>query len=378
MLIGGILIATQSPIAGGSKPKTLRAVRSIEVSLQPQMLYVASQGTVAPRTETEMMPEVSGPVVWMSPALVSGGYFAKGAPLLRIDARDYAAAVARARAVLARADAEYELAHSELGRRTDLARRSVVSQASLDSQHRAERVADATLREARVSLEQAQRDLERTEIVAPFSGRVREEQVDVGQFLNRGARFATLYATDSVEIRLPIPDEQLAYLELPLQQYGELPEQQRLSVDIVARFAGAERRWRGEIVRTEGEIDAQSRMVHVVARVTNGDPAEGGAEVPLPVGLFVQARISGRSFDELVVLPRQALRGPASVLVIDADGRLRMRAIEVLRIDRDRVLITSGLEAGERVCISEIDAVVDGMQVRDVPMPAPPERVDES
>jgi RND family efflux transporter MFP subunit len=368
-LLGALILGlTSTPVSGRQGERILRAVRVVPVELRTTRLEVRSQGTVAPRTESELIPEVSGRVVWTSPALVSGGYFESGEPLLRIDRLDYIAAVERARAALARARGEDEHARETLSRQKNLRSSGVVSDAALDDAERSARVSAASVREARVVLEQAKRDLERSEIVAPFSGRVREERVDVGQFLNRGQSFATVYATDYVEVTLPIADAQLAYIDMPFWERRPIPEDRQPEVTLTASFAGQERAWTGRVVRTSGEIDAKSRLVHAVARVANDETADS---IPLPVGLFVQARIAGRTVEDVAVVPREALQAPGRVLVVDEQDRLRFRDVEVLRLERDQALISSGLVAGERVCISAIQAPVDGMAVRPVePVPA--------
>lgn len=361
--IAGVLLSTSSPVASRPVERLLRTVRTVPVDGRAVSLDVRSQGTVVPHAESELIPEVSGPVVWTSPALVSGGYFEEGDPLVRIDRADYEAAVSRARAQLARAEGENEHAERTLARQQDLAKRSVASDSELNDAERIARVAQAGLDEARVALDQAERDLERTEIRAPYTGRIRSEQVDVGQFLSRGQPFAKAYATDFVEVRLPIADAQLAYLDMPYWQEGSSDEKAQPEVTLTAKFAGRPHTWRGRIVRTEGEIDAKSRLVHVVARVEN-DGAAG--RVPLPVGLFVQAQIEGREREGVAVVPRQALRGPGRVLVVDEHDRLRFRDVGVLRIEGENVLITEGLADGERVCVSVLQAPVDGMQVRPI------------
>lgn len=217
-------------------------------------------------------------------------------------------------------------------------------------------------------LVQAERDLARTSLRAVFTGRVRDESVDVGQFVTRGAPIATLYAVDWAEVRLPVPDEELAFLDLPLVWRDGSANPPGPDVRLFARFGGAEREWRGRVVRTEGEIDARSRMVHVVARVE--DPhgrASDGDSSPLAVGLFVRGEIQGRVAPGVVVLPRAALRGDRQVLVLDAEGRLRFRDVVVLRSLRDQIVVSAGLSAGERVCVSALETVVDGMQVRVAP-----------
>ena len=356
-----ILIATSAPVAGRPSARMLRAVRVAPVEIRSVRLDVRTQGTVSPRTESELIPEISGRVVWTSPQLVSGGYFELGDVLLRVAREDFEANVEGARAALERALGEAKHARQHLERRRNLEARQVVSAAALDDAERAARVARANVREARVALERAERDLGRTEIRAPFEGRVREERVDVGQFLSRGQSFATLYATDFVEVRLPIADAQLAHLELPIWVRGAWSAEGP-PVILSADFAGERRRWTGRLVRTEGEIDVKSRLVHVVARVAN----TGDGSIPLPVGLFVQARIQGRAVQSVAVVPRQALQGSQRVFVIDSDDRLRFRHVDVLRIDGDDALITGGLAQGERVCTSGIQAPVEGMRVQPV------------
>jgi RND family efflux transporter MFP subunit len=341
-------------------------VRVVSVQPEARQLSVITHGTVAPRTESDLLPEVSGPVVWVSSALVSGGFFEAGEPLLRIDPRDYEVALEQRRASLARAQSEHKRARKELVRRRGLAEREVASASQLDDALNAERVAAAAVREARAALEQAERDLGRTEIKAPFAGRVREERVGVGQFVNRGAPIAKLYAVDYAEVRLPVPDDELAFLDLPLLYRGETADGGGPEVLLRARFAGSEHTWRGRIVRTEGEIDAKSRMVHVVARVD--DPygrTQDPSRPPLAVGLFVEAEILGKQAENIVVLPRAAMRDRDQVLVLDEESRLRFRRVEVLRIARDQVVVRSGLAPGDQVCISPLETVVDGMSVRD-------------
>ncbi len=363
-----LLIATRPEVVTKAPEPATPLVRVTTVELRDLTLEVTTHGTVAPRTESALIPEVSGRVLEISPALVSGGFFADGDLLVRIDPRDYEVALERARASVARAASEEARAASELTRRRALAARDFASAAQLDEAVRNQAVASAALRETRAALVQAERDLARTNLHAPFAGRVRDEKVDVGQFVSRGGPIATLYAVDWAEVRLPIPDEDLAFLDLPLVWRGEQPDELGPEVRLFARFGGTEHEWKGRIVRTEGEIDARSRMVHAVARVEDPYGRTDDAErSPLAVGLFVRASIQGKTVPGVAVLPRAALRGDRQVLVIDAEGRLRFRDVEVLRALRDEVVIRAGLESGERVCVSPLETVVEGMPVRVAP-----------
>ncbi len=361
-LVSAVLIATASDVETAPPAPVMTAVRVVIANPESVRLVVRSQGTVAPRTESALIPEVSGPVVWTSPALVSGGFFEAGEPLLRIDRRDYETGRARALASLARAEGELEHARANLARLDGLAARDIASPSQLDDARRSARVGEAVLDEAKAQLRQAERDLARTEVRAPYKGRVREERVDVGQFLSRGESLATIYATDYVEVRLPIPDKELAYLDVAL--FAEATDAVAGPlVKLRARFAGQEHTWTGRIVRTEGEIDAKSRMVHVVARVEKPyEPTEPGRP-PLAVGLFVSAEIAGPELDNVISLPRAAIRPDDSVLVVEEGDVLQRRPVEVLRIDQDTVLIRGALDVGDRICVSNVRAFLPGMPV---------------
>ncbi len=374
LLAGGLglalLVLTRPQVEARPSEVAVPLVRAVVVAPSAVRFVVHAQGTVVPRTESDLVPQVSGEVVWVSASLASGGFFEAGDPLVRIDRADYELAFESTRAGVARATSERARARKERERQRRLAESSVASQARIDDAENAFRVAAAQLREAQAALERAGRDLARTELTAPYAGRVRQESVDAGQFVSRGAPIAKLYAVDYAEVRLPIPDRELAYLDLPLtyrgasaETDGEVPAGPE--VLLRAEFAGRAHTWRGRIVRTEGEIDPKSRMVNAVARVEDpygADAASG--RPPLAVGLFVQAEIVGHRVEGVFALPRTALREGGRVLVVDDEDRLRFRDIEVLRAERERVVIGAGLAPGERVCVSPLGAVVDGMRVR--------------
>ena len=364
-LIGAaIIVATSQRLRPSQAEPVPPTVRVLKAEPKAVRMVVHAQGTVAPRTETALVPEVSGNIIWISPNLVAGGYFEMSEPLLRIDDRDYVTSVERARATISRAEAEQEFSEFELRRLEELETRELISRSDVESGMRAARVAEANLQDARIALEQAERDLARTEIVAPFKGLVRNEQADVGQFVSRGATIANIYAIDYVEVRLPIADQQLAYLDLPLAQRGELDEVTAPSVTLSADFAGQNYEWMGSLVRTEAEIDSRSRMVQAVARISADGVSENSPEaVPPPVGLFVHAEIQGRPAENIIVVPRAAIRNASEVLVVDDDNRLRLRSVELLRVYGEEAFISGGLHKGELIIISPLQAVVDGMRV---------------
>lgn len=339
------------------------SVRVITVASADTVLKVTSQGTVRPLTETVLAAQVAGQVETVSDSFARGAVFRRGEVLLTLDARQARAAlalaeaqVAQARVRLEREQAEAELAVVEwqdLGRGEPSA--LVLRQPQLAE-------AEAGLTAAEAAAERARLDLERTTLRAPFSGRVRRKLVDVGQFVSRGTPLAEIFATESAEVLLPIPKEDLAYLDLELG--GESP---RLAATLRGKLGNREVAWQAEIVRTGAEIDPQTRMLELYARFEDPLALESGSShEPLPIGLFVAAEIEGVVAAGVVALPRTALRGPSRLLVIDDEDRLRFRDVDVLRTEDERVLVQSGLEDGERVCISPLETPVDGMLVEPV------------
>ena len=341
--------------------ETTSAIRAMTVVKESLRLKIRSEGTVTPKTQTNVIPEIKGRVTWISPNLVVGGYFQAGDLLVTIDAADYEARTGLAQAQLLRAEAELEHKRFELQRLQTLINDNLVSQSNLENAARAHKIAKANVIESKINLAQAERDLSRTKITAPFEGMVRSESIDIGQFVQQGTPIASIYASDAVEVRLPIVNAQLAYLDPANLQRGELDPATAPMIRLTARYAGTSFVWRGQLALTEGEIDAQSRMITAVARVRQDNQSPDVP--PLQVGAFVAAEIEGQYLDDIVRLPRAALRPNSQVLIIDGDNRLRFRAVNVMRLENDFVLIDSGLESGEVVNLSPIQTVVDGMRV---------------
>ncbi len=337
-------------------------VRAMQVNPVATQLVTHSYGTVVPRTESELVPEVDGRVSRVSDSLVSGGFFSEGDILLEVEPLDYEVALEQARAGLARSESDLSNAEKNYARQQDLVREGAASDSQLDDAFNRVRIAEATLRESMARLSRAERDLARTNIVAPYDGRVRQENVDVGQFVRRGSKIATIYATDFAEVRVPIHDEELAYIELPLTQ-KKVASQELIPVVLRAKFAGRYHEWQGHVVRTEGELDRTTRMVNVVVQV----PEPYAADVerpPLAVGLFVEVEIIGKTVEGVVTLPRSSLLKDDRVLIVDTENRLSYKNVDVLRRVGSKVLITGGLQKGDLVCLSSLPSVVEGMEVR--------------
>lgn len=328
-------------------------VESLPLETTTVQFSISSQGTVRPRTETVLSAEVSGVIVAISPKFIAGGVFGPGEELLQIDPTNYRVAVDQARAVLAQRQIEYDGA------------------AKLRSQgYRAESEyasAAAALASAKADLVKAERNLERTSISLPYAGMVRAKEADLGQYVNPGTRLGVTFATDYAEVRLPLTDQDLAFVDLPganeLRQAGEAPGPE---VELSAVQKGQPSRWRARIVRTEGVVDEKNRVTYAVARIE--DPyrlhGEGSGESPLPMGTFVSARIGGKTFGDVIRVPRSALRTNNQLMFIDEDDRIRMRFVDVLRADAEYAYLQAGAQDGDRISLTVIESPLNGMKVR--------------
>ena len=373
VVAGGVALAAalviNRPAVEVVEPEVLPPlVRTVTARAASVRLDVRSQGTVRPRTEAVLVAEVPGRIVWTAKTFEVGGFFREGDTLVRLDDRDYELArasaeaqVAQARVRVARELAEAEVALEEWaelgeGEASPLVRREPQLQE-----------ARAALAAAEAALARAELDLERTRIRAPFEGRVRAKRSDLGQFVGRGTPVAEVHAVDTLEVRLPVRDEELQFIDVGLSFEDARPAG-GAPVSLSALFAGSRHSWPARVVRTEGEVDLESRMVHLVAEVDHPyrrvDDASAG--MPLAVGMFVDAVIEGVTIDGLVELPRAAMRGDRHVLIVDAEDRLRRREVALLRRERDAVVVRGGLADGERVCVSPLETFVEGMPVRAV------------
>ena len=366
-VLSALVIVSSKPDVITQEPKVApRLVKVVEVHTESIQMDVKSQGTVVPRTESELVSQISGLVEWVAPAFAAGGFFEAGQVLIKIDRRDYELALIQAESQVAKSrlavDIEEEqarIAREEWQRlnQDQSAPPLVARQPQLSE-------AKAALASAEAAHKQARLNLERTTIRAPFAGRVRVKNVDVGQYVSTGMSLARIYSIDYAEIRLPLPDQDLAYLDMPFDFRGNQSATHGPDVTLRAEFAGGHHQWHGYVSRLEAEIDARSRMVHAVVRVP--DPygkSETGDRPPLAVGLFVDAEIAGKTFEHVITVPRAALRPDSTVLVADMEDRIRVRKVGILRLDSESAFVDSGLSDGDRVCVSTVSAVVDGMRV---------------
>ena len=365
-VLAAVVFAARPEPERQAPPKPALLVDVATAHRQPVTFVVHSQGAVTARTQTTLVSEVSGQIVEVAPAFVSGGFFKRGDVLVRIDPRNYETALKRARSEAAQAQTKVATEHALAGyayqdwqrlRSLDAAQRPA-SDLALRKPQLAEAVAGLDFAEA--NLQKAEEDLNRTVIRAPYDGLVRSKRADVGQFVNMGTALADTFAIDYAEVRLPLPQNELQYLDLPASGSDDF-----LPVTLNADVGGVPNTWEGRIVRTEGVFDPQSRVLHVVAQVD--DPyrttLDGDGE-PLRIGTFVTAAIEGRAGGDLFVIPRHSLQRGQTLWLVQEDMTIAPRDLEILRSDEEFAYVVSGLNGGDRYTVTPPEQPLPGMSVR--------------
>lgn len=365
--ITGMLISNRPEAAQRSTVPVPLLVSSIVVKREAVTHWVDSQGEVAPRTETTLMSEVSGQIQTVSPTFVSGGYFKAGDVLLRIDPRNYETQVKRARANVAKARTQIATENALAGyavedwERLRALRATTKTASDLTLRRPQLAQAIAELESSEADLQKAEDDLARTTIRAPYAGMVRNKRADVGQFVGMGAPLAEIFAVDYAEVRLPLTQNDLEFIDVPEPGSESLHSEVALSTTI----GQTRQSWSAELVRTEGVFDAATRVLYGVARVENPyalDQAE--TREPLRIGTFVTARITGRDGGLMFVVPRVALSGTDRLWLIDKEDRLKAAQVSIVRRLEDRLYINDGLRDGDRICLTPLPSATTGMLVR--------------
>ena len=362
------LVNARPEVATASIAPPALLVDVVQARRNPVTFSVQSQGSVAPRTQTTLVAEASGQIVEVSPAFVSGGFFRKDDVLVRIDPRNYASVVKRARAAVARAETQLatETATGSYAKE-DYARLQRLNPNTGPASALALRkpqlsAAMAELQSAQADLEKAEGDLDRTVIRAPYDGLVRQKIADVGQYVNVGSQLAMTFAIDIAEVRLPITQNDLQYLDLTKLRAG-LP----LEVVLQTQLGGETVSWAAVITRSEGVFDADTRVLYLVAQVADPYGLQRGAEgaqVPLMMGTFVSAQIAGRPGGDLFVVPRQSIYRGETIWLVDDDSTIRPARVDVVRADENFFYISDGLMEGDRYCATAVEQPLPGMKVR--------------
>lgn len=370
LVLGGSVMIVNTLAASKPEPeKTESKARPVslyvdEVVAKNITLNVESQGEVQSTNHIELVSEVSGRVLSVSPQFSSGAEFEAGETLIKIDDTEYQLAVTRAESKVAEAKVGVarELANAKIKKEQWKYKNPGVepSEFALNIPQ----VADAKgkLKAAQAELAEAKRNVQRTHIKVPFRGRVMDENIGVGQYISTGKILGNVFAVDQVEIQLALTDSQLDELNLPMGYMAN--SNQGPAVTLKAQVGKTWHQWQGHIQRTQASVDKDTRMIYATAVVN--DPYGSGSDdgTPLAVGMFVAAEIASDTSQTAFVLPRDALRNKDKVYVINDENRLEIRTVSVLSTNQNHVMIADGIKAGEWAVTSSAPGVADGVEVQ--------------
>ncbi|MBU2924076.1 efflux RND transporter periplasmic adaptor subunit [Colwellia sp. 4_MG-2023] len=327
------------------------------ITVMPMTMKVSSYGVVKPKYETTIVAQVSGEVVELSDTFVRGGLVKKGQLLARIDPNDYHAALidAQANMASARAALETEVAQGKVAEKewqqiTDTS----PTELSLRKPQLAQELAN--VKSAQAAILRAERNLQRTEIRAPYDAMINSRSIGLGSFVGVGSEIGMLLGTAIAEVRLPVADNQLQYL---------IDQGLQSTVNLSGTFAGEEIQWQAKIVRSEGVVDDNSRMTYLVAEIQ--DPyylnhSNKEHDLPLRFGSYVTAKILGINIEHASIVP-QYLVVNEQVALLDSESKLHYADVNIVRQEGGDVVINKGLLDGDQLIVSSLDYPVEGMKL---------------
>ena len=322
-------------------------------------LRVTTNGEVRSVTEINVIPQVSGRIIQVADEFIDGGNIKKGQPLIWIDDRDYRLATISAESRVAQAKKllEREIAESELAKK-DWEELGEGEASPLTLRIPQLEEARALLNAAEADLEKAKLNLERTVINLPFDGLIKKKNAGIGQYVNAGSILGSAFSTEKVLIPLPLTDTELSYLGLPLgyesKGYFDGPK-----VIFRSYISRKNIEWLGRITRTSGSIDSQTRLVYAYAEVLN--PYD--EDPPLAIGTYVDAEIEGNFISNGFILPIAAIKNDNEIYVIDQNSKLKIKKIEIVGTEEDKVIVKGDISELDMVVISTINTGYEGMEL---------------
>ncbi|MGQ8366840.1 efflux RND transporter periplasmic adaptor subunit [Glaciecola sp. 1036] len=358
------LITNNPPTqARGAPPKVARINVDIEpIEVKPFSIDVASYGVVRPRTQSTLSSQVSGQILSVSDNFREGGFFDKGEVLVLIDDRDLKATVQSASAAL-------ELAKQALIEEMARGEQAVEDWKRLGGNEEPNALvlrqpqlatAKADVAAAEANLATAKLNLERAQVIAPYQGRIREQFVDIGQVVSNSSELASIFATDLVEVRLPIKNSDLQFINLP-EQYAN--GQSNLGAKVVFSSNLFEsQRWHGKLVRTESAIDENAQQLYVVAQIADPYGADYMDQQSIKIGQYVKASIQGKTISDAIVIPNSTIY-QGTYVYIENDGFLQRKDIKVAWQSSDESIISSGLSSGDNLVLTPLGQVSSGTPV---------------
>lgn len=343
------IMATKSPPQKKPKREVVPIVDTQTIKLQPIILKARSHGVIEPRFQTRLVAQVAGEVMEVSEAFILGGRLSKGDLLAQIDPFNYQVKVQQAEANLASARANFILERAQ-GRVAEAEWENIsnATPSELGLRKPQQEQALAAVKAAEAALKQAQKDLERTEIRAPFDAIVKSRSISPGTYVNVGTLLGELHDISVAEVKLPVAQSELQHL---------VEKGIGATVDFRGSAFGRQSVWQGRVVRDSGIIDADNRMLMLIAEI----PRPYDQQPPLPFGTYLSAEIHGRKISSAARIPRQSLKNTQAPLY--QDGVIKFVDVVIAKHEDTQSIIEQGLQAGDQLIVSALDLSIDGMAV---------------
>lgn len=358
------MVLSKTPPEKKVRDQSGTLVKTQVLNIEDRRIEIQATGTVQPAAQVTIVPQVGGRVVHVAEGFKEGRFFDKGQMLFEIEDADYRLALEKSRANIAKA--EYDLASVQSQSRVA---RMEWERVRIDDEAKPNPLvlyepqlknALAALAGAKADLQQRKLDLDRTKVYAPFNCRVRSKSLDVGQFVTAGQTVATVAGTDAAEIVVPVPLNELQWIEVPRSDH------QLGSAASVYLNMGMDHSWKGTVDRSLGEVDAQSRMVRLVVKVDDPYGLKQRAPHPLDLagGLFVDVALAGKTLQQVFAIPVSALRHQDTLWLMGEDETLNIVSVNVLRREKDQVLVQGELPKAQNLVTTQISGAAQGMRLR--------------
>ena len=366
IIAGATLIASALYVLGRVSPQPIEKPSPMDVNVQiltpvNYEIKIKSTGTTTPITQTILTSEVGGEVIYRSKKFSEGSSVISGEILAKIDDTDLQLQYKNALLQLASAEvqfavqeAEAEIAQEAWEKVGEGAAKELVAKKPQLKQ------AKAALEVAKAQVDSAEKKLNKTEISAPYTGRIQNINIDLGSTILPGQPIGSMYTSNEIEVTLSVKDSDLQFLDIPMDGRKLNPDQKSLVV-IKSLYKGKMQEWEGNLERVDGVIDPMTRMIKLIANFKNNFIED--SQPILPIGLFVEAEISGKKLMDVFIVPNTALTPNGELLLVNKDNELEIRKVNIITQTKDYILIKEGMIPGERIVVSKLSIATNGMLV---------------
>ena len=324
-------------------------------------IKIKSTGTTTPITQTVLTSEVGGEVIYRSKKFSEGSSVISGEILAKIDDTDLQLQYKNALLQLASAEVQFAVQQAEAEIAQEAWEQVGKGTAKdLTAKKPQLKQAKAALEVAKAQVQSAEKKLNKTEITAPYTGRIQNINIDLGSTIIPGQPVGSMYTSNEIEVTLSVKDSDLQFLDIPMDGRKLNPDQKSIVI-IKSIYRGEMQEWAGNLERVDGVIDPMTRMIKLIANFKNNFIEE--TKPILPIGLFVEAEINGKQLEDIFMIPNTALTPNNELLVLNQNDALEIRKVKVVTKMKNYILVKEGMKAGERVVVSKLSIVTNGMLV---------------